>query len=172
MKQKHLFLTLMMLMCFGIGNVWGYTITFANSANSATGISSTTQASTTIAQASRSYVTSQPYTINSGNCYYGDTQSCIRIGKSGNASSLSIALSATGQVYASTIVVNCNNTGGKNNTDATLSVNGATAQTTTESADDYTFTINSNITCITLAGSASIRIYSITVNVGSAEPSV
>lgn len=172
MRQKTLLKTMLLLCALvaGSGSVWAddsYTITFANSANSATGISSSTQASTVIAAASRGYVTSQPFTINSGNCYYGDTQSCIRIGKSGNASSLTIALSDAGKVSASTIVVNCNNTGGTKNSDATLSVNGKTAQTTSEDADDYSFTINSDIESITLAGSASIKIYSITVNYSS-----
>lgn len=169
MKRTFLLKTMLLLCALiaGSSSVWAddsYTITFANSANGATGITSSTQASTTIAQDSRTYVTTQPYTINSGNCYYGDTQNCIRIGKSGNASSLSIALSNDGKVSATTIVIRCNNTGGNNNSDATLSVNGKTAQTTTTTTADYTFTINADIESITLEGSASIRIYSITVN--------
>ncbi len=160
--------TILFLLCsIGIAQMWGdsYTITFANGASQATEITSSTNASTAISNdGSRSYVTIQPFTVNSGKCYYGDTQSCIRIGKSGNASSLSIALSTTGQVYATSIVVYCNNTGGNKNSDAELSVNGASAQKTTETADDYSFTINDDIESITLEGTASIRIYTITVN--------
>ena len=144
-----------------------YTITFANSVNSANELTSSTQASTVIKNdGSRSYVNTQPFTIGSGKVYYGDTQTCIRIGKSGNASSLTIALSDAGKVKATSIVVNCNNTGGKNNSDAELNVNSLGAQTTTNTADDYTFSFASatNITNIVLAGSASIKIYSITVN--------
>lgn len=170
MSKKLSFLAMVLIgILLSTNTAWGdssYTITFANGASQATAISSTTNASTTIADdGSRSYVTTQPYTVSSGNCYYGDTQSCIRIGKSGTASSLSIALSTTGQVSATTIVVNCDNTGGNKNSSATLSVNGATAQTTkANDPDNYTFTINDDITEITLEGSASIRIYSITVN--------
>ena len=162
MKKFKLFLSLLTLLFVGVTQVWGYTITFANGVNSATAISASTNASTVIANdGSRNYVTTQPFTINSGNCYYGDTQTCIRIGKSGNSSSLSIALSTTGQVYATTIVVNCNNTGGTKNSNAKLSVNGSDEQTTTDSPDNYTFTINNNISSITLAGDKSIRIYSL-----------
>lgn len=147
------------------GGDQSYTITFGNNANSATSISSSTNATTVISDGT-SYVTSKPFTVNSGNVYYGDTQTCIRIGKSGNASQLTIALSDDGKVKAKSIVVNCENTGGKNNADATLNVNSLGAQTTTSSAADYTFTFGSatNITSIVLAGSASIKIYSITVN--------
>ena len=141
-----------------------YTITFANNASQATALSSSTNASTAISSSSTSYVTSKPFTVNSGNCYYGDTKTCIRIGKSGNASDLSIALSSSGSVNASTIVVNCANMGGNKNSNATLSINSKTAQTTTTTASDYTYTINDSISSINLVGSAAIYIYSITVN--------
>lgn len=149
------------------GGDQSYTITFANNANSATAISASTQATTVIADdGSRSYVNAAPFTVNSGNIYYGDTKTCIRIGKSGAASSLSIALSNTGKVKAKSIVVNCNNTGGNKNSGAKLNVNSIGQQTTTETATDYTFTFASatDITNITLEGTASIKIYSITVN--------
>ncbi|MBQ8939063.1 MAG: hypothetical protein IJ047_02430 [Paludibacteraceae bacterium] len=168
-QLKHITFMLLFLLA-GVGQVWGenYTITFANNANSATPLTATTQASTVIASDSRSYVQSSPFSVNSGNIYYGDTKSCIRLGKSGNASSLSIALSESGSVYATSIVVNCDNTGGSKNSSATIAVNGKTAQTTTaENPDNYTFTINDDIESITLAGSASVRVYSITVNYSS-----
>ena len=152
----------------GSGTMWGdsYTITFANNASSATALTSSTNASTVISSGSTGYVTAKPFTIGSGNVYYGDTKTCIRIGKSGSSSSLTIALSATGKVNATSIVVNCNNTGGKNNSDAELNVNSIGAQTTTTTADDYTFTFASatDIENIILTGTASIKIYSITVN--------
>ena len=142
---------------------FAYTITFGNNASSATAITSTTKATTVISEGTE-YVTYQPFTINSGNCYYGDTKTCIRIGKSGNSSSLTIALVDSCKIKASTIVINCNNIGGNKNTDATLSVNGSEDQVTTTTADDYVFSINDSITSITLVGSAAIRVYSITVN--------
>lgn len=149
----------------GGGDDNSYTIIFGNNASSATAISSTTNAATVISDGTN-YVTSKPFTVDSGNVYYGDTKTCIRIGKSGNYSKLTIALSDTGKVKAQSIVVNCNNTGGKNNSNATLNVNSLGAQTTTESSEDYTFTFNSatDITSLVFEGSASIRIYSITVN--------
>ena len=175
MKQRTLLYHFMLLVCllvWGAGSAWGdsYTITFANNSNSAAALEATTNASTVISDdGSRSYVTAKPFTINSGNCYYGDTKSCIRIGKTGTSSSLSIALSATGSVKATGIVVNCENTGGNKNSDAKLNVNSLGQQTTTTTASNYTFTFGSatDITSITLAGTASIRIYSITVNYSS-----
>ena len=158
---------LVLVLTVGVGNVWGYTITFTNNANSATAISSSVTATTTIASASRTYVNSSPYTVNSGNCYYGgDGKNNIRIGKSGASAGLSIALSASGQVSASTIVVNCMVMTGSKNTGATLSVNGAAAQTAPTSADNLTFTINDDITSITLSSTKAVFIYSITVNTG------
>ncbi len=143
-----------------------YTITFGNSANSATQISSTTNASTVISDG-RSYVTTQPFTVSDGKAYYGDTQTCIRIGKSGEASTLVITLSDLGKVKAKSIVVNCQNTGGTKNSDAKLNVNSLGEQTTTaSSAENYTFSYvtATDITAITLSGDKSIKIYSITVN--------
>ena len=149
------------------GTVWAdsYTITFGNNANSATGISSTTNA-TTVISSGTDYVTTKPFTVNSGNVYYGDTKTCIRIGKSGKSSELTIALSEMGQVEATSIVVNCKNMGGKNNNNAELNVNSLGSQTTTTTEADYTFTYSTatDITNIVLEGTAAIYIYSITVN--------
>ena len=106
--MKKLLLKSVLLLCaliVGSSSAWAddsYTITFSNSANSASSISSTTGANTTIASASRGYVTSQPYTVNSGNCYYGGStdaeKGSIRVGKSGNNASLTIALSNSGKL--------------------------------------------------------------------------
>ena len=144
-----------------------YSIVFANSANGATGISSSTQATTTIASASRTYVDARPYTINSGNVYYGGStdaeKASIRLGKSGNAASLSIALSDSGQVKATKFVVNCKT---YNNSNAgNLNVNGIGAQAVPTSADDLTFTFASatDITSIDLSTTKATFIYSIEV---------
>ena len=168
--RLHRTLTIiLLLLCIGVGNVWGddsYTITFSNNANGATAISNTVNASTTIADdGSRSYVTTQPYTVNSGSCYYGgDGKNNIRLASSGNDAELEIALSSDGQVAATTIVVNCMKMSGKKNESATLSVNGASAQNAPASADNLTFTINDDITAITLTSVKAVFIYSITVN--------
>ena len=146
----------------------GYTIVFGNKVNSATAISSTTKASTVIASGT-DYVTTQPFTVDSGNVYYGDTQDCIRLGKSGNASQLTIALSDAGKISASSIVVKCMKMSGTKNTNAQLTVNGVGPQspaTNGDPASDLSFTLSStgNLESIVLEGTAGIYIYSITVN--------
>lgn len=168
-RQSVLPILLLCLTLFvGVGQMWAdsYTITFSNNANGATEITSTVNASTTIANdGSRSYVTTQPYTVNSGKCYYGgDGKNNIRLASSGNNAELTIALSTTGQVSASTIVVNCMKMTGNKNTSATLSVNGAAAQDAPTSANNLTFTINNSISSITLTSVKAVFIYSITVN--------
>ena len=146
-----------------------YIITFSNSANSVSGVSSTTNASTTIASSSRTYVTTQPYTVDSGNVYYGGSstgeKASIRIGKSGNSAGVSIALSASGQVNATKFVVNCMKMTGDKNSTATLSVNGMDAQSAPAEADNLTFTYASatNITSISLESTKAVFIYSIEV---------
>ena len=159
---------LVAILCAGFTSAWAdsYTITFANNVNSATGLSSSTNASTVISSGSTSYVTSKPFTIGSGNVYYGDTKTCIRIGKSGNSSRLTIGLSDTGKVKATSIVVNCNYMSGSKNVDAKLNVNSIGEQTTPASADNKTFNFASatDIENIVLEGTAAIYIYSITVN--------
>lgn len=161
----------MLLLCaliVGSGVVWAddYTITFANSASSTTGITSSTNASTTIANnGSRSYVTAQPYTVNSGNCYYGDAgKNSIRIGKSGNSASLTIALSSNGQVKATSIVVSCVYMNSSNA--GTLNVNSLGDQDVPSSANNLTFSFASatDITNIVLSATKPTIIYSIKVN--------
>ncbi len=163
MKKLLTFLTLLTLF-FATGWAESYTITFGNNSSSVTALTSSVNA-TTVISSGTDYVTAKPFTVNSGNCYYGDTKTCIRLSKSGNSSSLSIALSSLGTVNATSIIVNCNNTGGSNNSNATLNVNSTGAQTTTTTVSDYSFSLNGNsISSITLDASASIKIYSITVN--------
>ena len=174
MKQTNLLKTFLLLLCAMVvgGSAWAdsYTITFKNSANSASPISSSTGASTTIASASTGYVTSKPYTVNSGSCYYGGTsdaeKNSIRVGKSGKSANLAINLSDVGKVKATSIVVNCFKFNDSNK--GTLAVNGMTAQNVpTSAADDLTFTFATatNIENIVLATTKATFIYSITVNI-------
>ena len=174
MKQKSLLKTMLLLcaLVVGSGSAWAddsYTITFANNASSASQISSSTQASTVIANdGSRSYVTAKPFTVNSGNSYYGDNKTSIRIGKSSNSASLSITLSDAGKVKATSIIVNCQL---YNSADAsTLTVNGLTGQSVPSSAGNVTFnyTNATDIESITLAVTKKIYVYSITVNYSNA----
>ena len=151
--------------------MWGqdYTITFANSANGATQIASTTNASTVIADdGSRTYVIAKPFTVNSGNSYYGGSntidKSSIRMGKSGNSASLTISLSEDGQKRATSIVVNCCQFNASNA--GSLSVNSMTAQNVPSSADDLIFTFESatDITNLVLSVTKATYVCSITVN--------
>lgn len=147
----------------------GYTIVFGNKAGSATAISSTTKASTVITSGT-DYVTNQPFTVNSGNVYYGDpSKDNIRLGKTGTASQLTIALSDAGKISASSIVVKCMKMQGNKNADAQLTVNGVgpkSPATNGDPASDLSFTLSStgNLESIVLEGTAGIFIYSITVN--------
>ena len=172
--KKTTLLKSMFLLCalvVGSGSVWAdsYTITFSNSASSATLISTSTYASTTVALASRSYVATKPFTDISGNCYYGGSSTAektsIRVGKAGNSASLTISLSEEGRVKATSIVVNCFKFNDSNK--GTIAVNGMAAQSVpTSSAGDLTFTyaVPTNITTIVLSTTKATFLYSITVN--------
>lgn len=166
--MKKVFLNCMLLLCaliVGSGNLWAgsYTITFGNNASSATAIASTTNATTVISNGT-SYVDTKPFTIGSGKVYYGDNKTSIRMGQSGNSSSITIALSTTGQVKASSIVVNCKKFNDSNS--GTLNVNSIGAQSVPSSANNLTFSFASatDITSIVLSATKATYVYSITVN--------
>ena len=168
MKQKLLrFSFLSVFVLLFTSGAWAddsYTITFGSSANGNTQLAATTKA-TTVISAGTDYVTSKPFTINSGNCYYGDNKQSIRLSKQNNAAKLTIALSDEGKVKATSIVVNCFKF--SDSYKGTLKVNGMTAQNVpTTSADDLTFTFASStdIESIVLETTKATFIYSITVN--------
>ena len=143
------------------------TITFGNKATRATTIEASLKASTVI-KGGLDYVTAKPFTVNKGTCYYGggsaDEKASVRLGKKNVASSLTIALSETGKVKASSIVVNCKQMN-DNSAGGTLAVNGLAAQEFPSSASDltYTFSEPANITSIKLEATKSVYVYSITV---------
>ena len=148
---KRLVMSLMVLMTVGVGSVLGadelaYTITFSNSANGATQIQTSTQATTVFANTSTTYVTAKPFS-NITYSYYGgsttDEKSTIRVGKSGNAGAITIALSESGKVSATKVVVNCKLYSSSKS--ATLSVNNQTAQNISSSYSDLTFEINNDL---------------------------
>ncbi len=152
-----------------------YTITFGNKAGGATQIQASLKASTAIT-GGKDYVTANPFTVSSGTCYYGggsaDEKASVRLGKKNAASSLTIALSETGKVKASSIVVNCKQMN-DNSAGGTLAVNGLAAQEFPSSASDltYTFSEPTNITSIELEATKSVYVYSITVTyTESSEP--
>ena len=144
---------------------WGadklaYNIVFSNSANGNTSISTSTQASTVIAEDSRTYVTASPFS-NISKAYYGDTQTSIRLGTSSAQGELTIALSSEGEVAATKIVVSCGYW--KSGESPTLSINGANPQTISSSEQDLIFDIDDDITSLVLNTTIRAYVYSISV---------
>ena len=169
--------TLLIVAILATATSWAaeYTITFGNKAGGATQIQASLKASTAIT-GGKDYVTANPFTVSSGTCYYGggsaDEKASVRLGKKNAASSLTIALSETGKVKASSIVVNCKQMN-DNSAGGTLAVNGLAAQEFPSSASDltYTFSEPTNITSIKLEATKSVYVYSITVTyTDSSEP--
>lgn len=168
--------TLLIVAILATATSWAaeYTITFGNKAANPTELQASVKASTAIT-GGLDYVTAKPFTENLGKSYYGggstDDKSSIRVGKSKNAATLSIALSESGKVKASSIVVNCKQM--SDNNAGTLAVNGLAAQNFPSSASDltYTFSEPTNITSIQLKATKSVYVYSITVTyTDSSEP--
>ena len=168
--------TLLIVAILATATSWAaeYTITFGNKATNPTEIQASVKAATAIT-GGLDYVTTKPFTANLGKSYYGggstDEKSSIRVGKTKNAATLSIALSESGQVKASSIVVNCKQI--NENNAGTLTVNGLTSQKFPSSASDltYTFSEPTNITSIELEATKSVYVYSITVTyTESSEP--
>lgn len=161
--------TLLIVAILATATSWAaqYTITFGNKAKNPTEIQASVKASTAIT-GGLDYVTAKPFTVSSGTCYYGggsaDEKASVRLGKKNAASSLTIALSETGKVKASSIVVNCKQMNDKS-AGGTLAVNGLAAQEFPSSASDltYTFSEPANITSIKLEATKSVYVYSITV---------
>ena len=162
--RKHLFKSLLALALVLIsGNVWGesYKITFSNKSKSATALTATTQVATFVGGGSE-YLALSPV-VSATFSYYGENNNAVRVGKSGNAGSLTLALSELGQVKATSIVVNAQlyNTSKA----ATLACNGAEAQNVTAEASNLTFTLDGSvITSITFESSNYMYINTITVN--------
>ena len=160
--------TLLIVAILATATSWAaeYTITFGNKATQPTELLASVKASTAIT-GGLDYVTANPFTENLGKSYYGggstDDKSSIRVGKSKNAATLSIALSESGQVKASSIVVNCKQM--SDNNAGTLAVNGLTSQKFPSSASDltYTFSEPTDIASIQLKATKSVYVYSITV---------
>ena len=142
-----------------------YKIVFGNHVSMAEPINSTTKASAVISSGTQ-YVTTQPFTVNTGSAYYGDAQNCIRIGKNGAASKVTIALSEAGQVEASSIIVKCRKMSGTNNNDGQLKVNGVGPKSPADYASgaaELVFDVSTTLESFVLEGTAAILIYSITV---------
>lgn len=128
-----------------------YKIEFIDKTNgSPSQISATTNASTVIENGSLIYVTSQPFS-NASNAYYGGDKTTglpLRIGKASEAGTLTIELSETGCVSATSIIVNAKQySDGKTKT---IGVNNSTKQQPGDEYEDLEFAINSDIEEISL----------------------
>ena len=140
-----------------------YTIIFLNSsAGQGTTLNTTTKAETVIEEG-LDYVLSQPFTQKT-NCYYGDNQP-LRVGKSGSAGSLVIALSELGQVPATKIILSAKQySSGKT---MTIGVNGSNKQQPGEDYTDLSYDLDgTTISSITLDTDGYIYVKSITVEYG------
>lgn len=140
-------------------HAWGasYTITFNGTASESTSITTSTTADSITG--SSSYVIGN---VAAANKAYGATSDGIKLGAKSSVGSITINLSTSGQVTPTSIVANCklyNST-----KPATLSVNGATAQSVPVDFGNLNFDITTAITSISLSSSKYIWVKSITVN--------
>ena len=149
-----------------------YTLTFGTGTNSSTAVTTSTTAASTMSGGT-DYVTSTPYTSLSGNIYKSGTSNALKIGKSGSAGSVTLALSNSGKVKATKIVINARNIGGTKNVGATINVNSLGAQTSDDSTfTDMTYTYGSatDITGITIASNKSVYINTVKVYISGSTP--
>lgn len=182
--KKFLLLLTLVVASIGIARADSYTISFSSTANSATALTTSVNATTFIANASQGYVEARPISAAT-NSYYGgskDTEkTSIRIGKSKANGNVTFKLSETAQVKPTSIVVSVAKYQASDN-NATLTVNGETADVTSTTFEDKTFTFTGADAIQTIAlstnapsSNSSNRIYiqSITVNYdasGSEDP--
>lgn len=140
-----------------------YTIVFLNSsAGAGTTLNTTTKAETVIEEG-LDYVLSKPFTQKT-NCYYGGDQP-LRVGKSGGAGSLVIALSELGQVPATRIILSSKQY--KSGTTSKIGVGDLDKQQPGEDYTDLSFDLDgSTITSITLNSDNYLYVKSITVEYG------
>lgn len=138
-----------------------YTITFSTGSGDGTSCSTSTACSTVVSSGS-SYLSGNLATAT--NVYHSGSEG-LKLGKSSGAGVIKMNLSDSGKKTPTSIVVSAKR---YNNNSATLSVNGSTTQTITNSQtagfSDYTFSITSAITYIQLNSSKYCWIESITVN--------
>lgn len=153
--------------------VWGkdseysnYSILFIDkNVSSAQEISTSTQASTFIEEESLSFVTTKPVSAVTKS-YYGQATGNpqpLRVGTSSAAGSITLSLSSSGSVSATSIIVKAKQySSGKTKT---IGVNGSEKQKPGDSYTDLTFNLGgSPISSITLDTDGYIYIKSLTIN--------
>jgi len=166
MRKLKLFLSLLMLFTFSVGSVWGYTITFKDNGTSSDSSTKRTTIDDIISDGA-SYVQSLS---NVSNVYNARSGRGLKLGAKSSTGGLTLNLKEA--VTVTSIVVRAMR---YSESETTLKIQNKTDYTLTAALDDYTYTYSSptSISSITI-GSTSKRNYivSVTVNTGSAEPTV
>ena len=142
-----------------------YTIEFNSTVGSPALINTTTKASTFVTSGSE-YLTAQPASEIAFAYYGGDASGLpLRIGKSGNAGSITLALSEAGQVPATKIILSAKQySSGKTNT---IGVNESSKQQPGDDYTDLSYDLDgTTITSIKLDTDGYIYVKSITVEYG------
>lgn len=137
MKKFLLILICTVLCAIGVYAQESYTIKFANSANGATQIQTSTKATTFIASDSRNYVEASPVSAATA-VYYGGTKTedknSIRFNGQSSQGNITLKIASGYQVKATKLILSCKKyASGDSNT--TVTVNGATSGTISNATD-------------------------------------
>ncbi len=174
MRKLKLFSVLMCLF-IGIGQMWGYTITFKNT-NGADGSQAKTAVADIVSSGSE-YVSS----VAATKVYQGKDGFGIKVGASSGTSSISLGFTTSGQVKPTKIIVNACRWEGNSGFDTgnlNYKINDASTTTTitlTNTLEDHEISMDGNTTLTSLyLAPTTKRIYikSITVETGSTNPTV
>ena len=138
--MKKLLLLLTMLVVVGISSYAAdYTISFQSTANGATEIKTSIQATTFIEQTSRQYLEAKPVSAAS-KVYYGgqntNDKTSLRFNNTSAAGSITFKLSEAGQVNATSIILSCKLYGTSDEA-TTVKVNDVESTKTISNTKDY-----------------------------------
>lgn len=171
MKKLLLLLSAIMMALSSYSAESSYSIEISSTAKGATQISTSTKATTFIGQDSRQYVATSPVQ-SATNTYYGGTtaseKSSIRIGTKSAAGKITLTLSESGKVNATSITISAKKyTSTENATD--VEINGKTINVSSADFADYTVALDGSLVetiAISTLGKDTNRVYvqSITVN--------
>lgn len=138
--MKKLLLLLTMLVVVGISSYAAdYTISFQSTANGATEIKTSIQATTFIEQTSRQYLEAKPVSAAS-KVYYGgqntNDKTSLRFNNTSAAGNITFKLSEAGQVNATSIILSCKLYGTSDEA-TTVKVNDVESTKTISNTNDY-----------------------------------
>ncbi len=160
---KSLFLALLLLVA-GVGQIWGYAITFSKGSGDGTAASTSTSCSTICSDGS-SYLSGD--LVIATKVYYNGSGG-VKLGTSSAAGTIKMNLASA--VTPTSIVVSAKLY--NSSKAATLKVNGSATKNVTADYSNLSFDITSEISYIELVGSKYCWIESITVNTGSQNPTL